>query len=277
MTAGTFTVDGVPLDDPAGRWMVSDETRLSGLAAPRLSDVRVPGRHGSLATAAATYASGSQVIGVIVTDADADGVPRGHQQLLANKGALFALCAPTGRLPTLRYIGDGVRVAAARLAASVDPELADYTTVKLVFPFDLPGVFWRDEEAATLVSELVTVWVAEPLELDGSTGPIVDPVFICEGPLTKVVVADKVTGRTLKWEGALAAGQSVRLDAAEMTAHRLAAPSFDGPGVDVSGGLTEGADPFELTPNSTTLRAGWTLTRTGGAGINYARVRRAFL
>ncbi|MFT4288178.1 hypothetical protein [Nocardioides sp.] len=278
MGMGTYTLDGVPLDDPAGRWMLSDSTLLGPLPAPSLSAVKIPGIHGTVPTPPTTRDAGSHTVGLIVTDNNEAGAATGdHQQMRKNLSALYALATPVGRLPVLRYIPHLAvtpRDARVRLLAAIEPEMADPYTARITLPFDLPEVFWRESVEHTFASEAVAAWEASPDELNGSTGTIADPVFLCTGPMTSCVITDFATGKVLTWNGNVAAGQRLRLEPASMKAYRTVGEQWTG-GTDVSGGLSTGPGGFDLNPNAAG-EIGWTLARTG-AGVTQARVRRAFL
>lgn len=279
---GTYAIDGVQLDDAAGRWVVSEETQLGGLPGSGLTSASVPGRHGVLPLPARVRGPGSRTVGVLVTDNDAAGVPTGdHQQLNANLAALFALAAPLGRLPVLEYFPEGyssaglMRSAPVRLLAEVEPVLHDYLTAEVVLPFDLPGTFWRETTEHTFDSGAVSSWTVVPPGLDGCTGAIVDPLILVQGPLTSVQVTDAASGKSLSWSGVVTAGQWLRLDPENFVAWRTTTETWTG-GVAVSGGLSTGAHGFDLNPDKD-LEVGWTLTRSGGAGVNKLKCRRSFL
>jgi hypothetical protein len=280
MTMGTYSLDGVALDDPAGRWMLSSDTKLSGLPAPGLSAVKIPGVHGTVPIPPSVRDAGGRTIGLLVTDNNAAGQPTGdHQQLDANKARLLAMASPIGRLPVLRHYpvagGPVYREAPVRLLASVDPDMADPYTATLVLPFEIPGVYLRESVEIEAASGSVAAWTVTPAALAGTTGTITNPVFLCAGALTAVTIADAETGRSITWTGNQTAGQWLRIDPAAMAAYRTTAEVWAG-GTDVSGGLSTGPGGFDLNPDAD-LNIGWTLTRTGGSGVNKARARRAFL
>ncbi|MCY4726693.1 hypothetical protein NYO98_10425 [Nocardioides sp. STR2] len=270
---GTYVLDGVALDDPAGRWAVSDKTLLGPLPAPALSAVTIPGVHGSAPVPPTVRGPGSHTVGLIVTDNDAAGKPGGHQQMRANVAALWAIAAPLGRLPDLRYYAapdaPTWRAAAVRLLAAVEPEMHDPYTAEVVLPFDLPGVFWRESNEQTIAVGQGGI-VAE---LDGTTGSITDPVLRFPGPVTDVRATDTATGKTLRWSGNVPAGSFLRIEPATYTARVTTTSAWTG-GADVSGGLSVGPGGFDLNPNAQQRVA---LTITGAPGANQIRARRAFL
>ncbi|WP_345264747.1 hypothetical protein [Nocardioides nanhaiensis] len=236
--------------------------------------------HGTAPLPPTVRAAGSHTVGLIVTDNTEGGVSGGHQQLRANLERLWALAAPLGRLPELRYYPTGdayYRTVAARLLAAVEPEMFDPFTAELVLPFDLPTVFWRDADARENVSTSTSSWsITNAANLAGTTGSITDPVFMVPGPVASVVVTDATTGRSVRWSGAtIPSGSSLRIEPGILAAYRVTGTAWTG-GTDVSGGLSVGPNGFDLNPN-TNQRIGWTLTRTGGAGVNTCRARRAFL
>ncbi len=171
--------------------------------------------------------------------------------------------------------GPVYREAAVRLLASVDPEMSDPYTATLVLPFEIPGVYLTESVEVEAVSPSTSSWTVAPTGLNGTTGSITAPQFLCAGPCTAVTITDTATNKKLMWAGTATAGQWVRLDPAAMTAHRTTSEAWTG-GTDVSGGLSTGPGGFDLNPSSG-LAVGWTLARTGGAGVNKTRLRRAFL
>lgn len=283
---GTYSIDGVPLDDPAGRWVLSQETRLPPIPAPVLTAVAIPGVHGSAPIPPSVRGPGSHTVALIVTDNGPDGRPTGdHQQLRANLATLAALVAPLGRLPVLRYepTTDPAthREARVRLLAQVDAEMPDPYTATVVYPFDIPETFWRDVEPLTFAA-VGSEWEASPWETVGNTGSVTDPIFVIEGDLGGGVrITDIPTGRWVEWAGTIGRNDgSLRLDPANLAAYETVYPNSwtVRPGdVNVSSGLTFGPGGFDLTPTADNHLA-WQVVRFGSdPGNNRVRLRRAYL
>src|SRR5690606_11609434 len=80
-----YTVDGVPLNDPAGRWFVDGGSmELPELAGARAVTVTVPGRHGTIPVAPLELEPTTLGCRLVVTDRTPGGVPGGVRQLQTN-------------------------------------------------------------------------------------------------------------------------------------------------------------------------------------------------
>lgn len=277
---GTYTLDGVALDDPAARWSLSNATLLRPLAAARGVSIKVPGRSGILPVVAGTFEVGAVTLGLTVTDNDDAGVPRGHAQVLANVDILQALVGQRQRMGRLEYTAPEAaftRYADVELVAAVAPALHDNYTVGLVWPFEVPGVYWRDPAEAVLdVASFATQATLTPTELAGSTAPILDPTVLFAGPLSMARITDLTTGSLLEWRGSLTAGQYLRIEADAVAAYVTTAAEWTG-GTDVSGGLSTGPTTFALTPDPVTRVVKFRLDRANGSGLAMVRARRAYL
>jgi hypothetical protein len=283
---GTIAVDGVALDDPAGRWLLTSETRLRPVPAAQAVTVQIPGRHGALPIPSPTWDVGGITLGLLVTDRRPDGSePAAPQdraaQTQGNLDMLRALLGVRYRLLELSWTHpDGtVLIAPGRVLTSIPTDLETLTALTLTVGVEIPGVVWQDVDAVTQASAvagasaITQAWTA----LAGGTAPIEDAVLLAAGPMSRLVVTDVESGSWVRWDGALTDQQAVRIDAGAMTATRVAPGDWDGAGTDVSGGLTVGPGGFQLVPGSVTREVATTLTRLGGDGAVSIRARRSWL
>ena len=254
----TYTVDGVPLDDPADRWFLEAGSRRRSLPAVRATRVSTPGRSGSFFTPNDTFEDGQFGLSVIVTDKDAAGVPGGQTQVEKNIELLTGLLAGTGRLMRVEHrIGlNDVRVAYGRVAAGAEPEprrgLLDRYLLRFVV--EVPGVFWSDGAGPQFMAGAAPTASGTlhlPI-LDGGSAPITDATVRFAGPFNgRVSVADARSGTGLSYQGNVPAGTFVFLNAGTLKAHTSTNKEAWDTGTDVSGGLDyPPAGPLQITPSA---------------------------
>lgn len=193
----TYEVNGIPLDDPEGRWnlLASSETPGSSGVAANLVDL--PGVHGSRAVGAVKRALGRLILTVLV---DGGG---SHSRLRENWNALLNAVSSwrgNGSVP-LVYDDGTVRMRTmAIMNASVTPELLNGGDVyEAVFSFILPDPFWEDDVESRLImrSGVDRVWHA----LSGGSAPVVPTVNVKGSGIRSVVVRCLNCGESGVWRG----------------------------------------------------------------------------
>ncbi|MEV4078947.1 hypothetical protein AB0J43_01470 [Nonomuraea fuscirosea] len=290
-----YTLDGVPLDHPAGCWRLKKGTQRRPLPGARAVRVTVPGRAGELPITGLDHELTSFSLVFTVTGATPSGADGGFAQLETNLEALSALLGVRHRLMSLRYqAGSLVRVADVTVIAASEPELwVGAARARLTAVVEVPSVYWRDETTTTWAGnadadeQVITT-------LAGSTAPIVDSVLRVTGPISSVTVTDVATqgklGLLTPGSNSLAAGERLLLDCAAMRATLVTTDTWDlAAGTDRTGvisvfGPGSASRWLHLTP---AVALGDPFSRTvlvscSGSGVTAAsrleiRARRAFL
>jgi hypothetical protein len=239
------TLDGVQLNDPAGRWQLNADTRLRVPAPAVINDVSIPGMHGVLPALTSTYSPGSAALSFDLEAPD-------YQTLLDYLAALGAAC---GSLRRLRVLADGDYRASVQFISSTELEVTADTFARITFTYSIPTGFWQD---AGSVDVALSGGSQNPTALRGGSAPIVDALWLVSSGTT---VTDDISDTWFRWGGS----GTARINTYRQTA-------FDGGGwsggSNVSGGLVLGPGQFQLSP-------GGSFTVSGGDGT--VRARRAYL
>ncbi|MFI6909647.1 hypothetical protein ACIBKY_50890 [Nonomuraea sp. NPDC050394] len=265
----TYTLDGVPLDHPAGCWRAKVGTKRRPLPGVRAVSLKVPGRSGEIPVHGLDLEATTLPIVVGAYGIRPDGSNGGVEQLETNLEALAAVFGVRHRLMTLTYTtGSIVRVADVTVETTSEIELdpgparARFTAV-----VKIPGVFWRDpipstwEGSANGASQPVTTFA-------GATGPITDALLRITGPAVNPTVVDVATGATIRRPSGLLAGERLLIDCAAMRASKATIDTWD---------LTPGPDVVDVTGDIQATGPGsafrWLhLTPTIGVGDPFSRV-----
>ncbi|SPT53804.1 Uncharacterised protein [Actinomyces bovis] len=257
-----YTIDGQDLDDPQGRWRLTNATSLPTWGAPRLPNVEVPGRIGVLPLPPTSAAPATLVLGLLV---QADDQKRAT--LDQNLRALAALLRPFGRLlrVTHRPAGAPVREATARLSGSVEPKFFPAAVAATVsVSLELPEGVWRDPVPTEMAA-------ADLSKIDGGAMPISDAVILVASPGSPVKITDQGSGGSMTWSGVVPPGKALLLEPALYRASFTAGSWSRSGAVDASSGLSLSAGGFSITPDTSGHHA---VTVTGGTA--QIRARRAY-
>lgn len=252
----TYTVDGVPMDHPAGCWRLLAATQVRPLPGVRAAQVAVPGRPGDLPTTGEDVAATTVGLTLAVRGVDPDGADRGAVGLEHNLRGLYGLFGVRHRLLDLRYTpaaGMPDLCAEAKVVTASEPTAwIGAARARLAIVLSIPGVFWRDPTPA----DWSTSTLGAPVRvstLDGSTAPVLDAIFRVTGPVTGLRITDTTTGSWLAYPGTVAAGRQLRVHCGRMDAHDASAVTWDGAeanatGRVVTGGPGSGFRFLALTP-----------------------------
>ncbi|GAA2895583.1 hypothetical protein [Nonomuraea rubra] len=215
----SYSLDGVPLDHPAGCWRTKKGTQRRPLPGARAVKVSVPGWHGDIPVVGLDLEATTFGLTFKVTSATPSGADGGYEQMERNLEALSALLGTRHRLMKLRYqAGSLVRVADVQITAASEPEVnTGAATARLTAVVEVPGALWRDESESTWAGE--PNQLAQPVTpLAGATGPIVDAVLRFTGPAVQPSIGDVATGGWVLRPGGLLAGERLLIDCGRMQA-----------------------------------------------------------
>lgn len=254
----SYSIDGVPLNDPAGRWFLEAETTRRALPAVRSTSVVTPRRHGEAFVGGDTFEPSRVGLSIIVTDKDAAGVDRGIIQTEENLEYLTAVLLRTDRLFRIeQHTRPGVsRVAYGRVVAGADPVTRDPMLLRrlLQLVVKIPAVFWSDPAGPVVAQGPASpaVGVLPLPALAGGSAPITDAIIRFKGPFNGVVAAsDPASGAGLSWSGTLTATQYVFLNADTLKAHISTSATSWNTGTDATSGLDyPPPGPLVLTPSA---------------------------
>lgn len=259
-----YTIDGVSLNDPKGRWFTERTAKRRGVPARRSRRVVIPGRNGNIFIPDDDYEDGTVAIVLIVQEFDENGIPGGAAQAAINLETVLEIVGQNQRMVNVvENLGTYSRKTQAEISTSIDGSHigSGLKAYRVPILLSVPGSFWKDGAAtpnftAPVVNGSNTVVVDT---LEGSTAPIREGVIRLTGPidsqmavraitrdsnLSTVAVADAV------FNSGLAAGQYLYIDLKTFTARRsTSATAWTTGGTDVTEFLDyEKSGPLQLLP-----------------------------
>lgn len=196
-TYTTYSINGIPLDDPQGRWALESTTKPPGASPTNINLTALPNTHGSLVTNPITQAEGKLFISIALfgnTPAD----------LRINYSTLARALAAWDRKRLVRIEhSDGVvtMVTEGIVSSDLQPMMLGDTAMVLPVTFVMPSPFWEESTNAGVVN--VSGGGTHTLQfLTGGTAPV-EPEIKVTGtqPVTRVVVKCENTGYEGVWEG----------------------------------------------------------------------------
>lgn len=237
-----YTIDGVPLSDPYRRWTVHRETQRRTPVAFRSVDVNVPGVDGNIPI------YGENVEATALTlELNVYGSPAQIEERVNFLRSLLG--RTTGPLIVDRR--DGL-VAAAKPAAISDPVMTD-AYARMSATLSIPAGVWRGNRLTWTHPDPASTAPTPVGLLDGGSRAITDAFLLITGPAVTPVIEDAATGSTVRYTGAVAAGQKLLIDTALWRAAIGSSVSWGSIGMNASSGI-EATGPrsdatlFPLTP-----------------------------
>ena len=221
---GTYFLDGLPLDDPNGRWLLEGTTGIRIIPSRRSTSVELPGRDGVGPSLRSQFTPGSVQISLLVEGAD-------HGDLMNSLELLAGVIGQRQRLlPLVHDYGNGQkRQAMVEVLTDVNPELVTHQDSLVKVICSVPGAFWRDiglsDSVLTLTasnSPVVASGLAE------STAPISDALIRIQGGFSSAYVEDAVTGDRVTINTAVPSSEYVVIDTAAWTAKKVTSDTWTG-------------------------------------------------
>lgn len=207
MTTRTFLVDGMSLDDPAGRWRLEQATRSPSVAVRRRAQLDLPMRDGTIPVLQG-WGTGTVLVSVLVRPTRPDGSAGDVAQLEDNRRALVALLAQAG---TVGFSTDttvrSVQVADVAISDPVDHGRQGMI-IQATFTVQ---PFWAEGTTPVVSAPAFAVPQIVFPEFAGCTGTLQDAVIRLTGPFGRMALACAGTGLIV---GALPAGQCRYVDLA---------------------------------------------------------------
>jgi hypothetical protein len=239
--AGSYTLDGIPMQDAGGRWWLDVNTGVRAMPAARIGAYSAPGQDGERTNLNSTLEQGKLGLSFVVKGAD-------HAAMMANYELLTGILSQRGRLlPLVHDYGNGqTRVAMIQLSATSDPDMINASTLRFKVIASIPDGVWRDAAlAADFSAPLTTTTTTQTVTpLAGTTGPIDDALIRIKGAISTATVTDPVTGDQISFNAALLATEYVIIDCANWTARKVTSNTWTGgTNVDSSFSSTRGSGP----------------------------------
>ncbi|MGO3179495.1 MAG: hypothetical protein ACTIJR_08015 [Brevibacterium linens] len=196
-----YTIDGVPLSDPLGRWRVHRNSQRRTPVAFRSVDVNVPGMDGNIPI------YGEQIEATaLALELNVYGTPA---QIEERSQFLRALI---GRTTGPLMVGKrGGPTAEAKPVSISDPVMTDHYA-RLAVTLSIPSGVWRGPAETWTHPDPTSTDAQDVDTLGGSSRPITDVLILITGPATTPTVTDVATGSTVRHTGQVPAGQKLLID-----------------------------------------------------------------
>lgn len=257
--ASEYYLNGVPLDDPAGRWFVTSETLLPTLGSPRNISTVVPLRSGVMPLAPVAVEPFQVTVKMVVQDSG-----QGRGGLDRNWWALIRSVRQLGRLLKMQHRPPGgtAKEALVRLSSSVEPSFHYFENmIETTLVFEGVEGFWRDEYESE--ADLKNLGL-----MAGSALPINDAVIDIETPSRIMKITDVASGLSLSWTGVIPPDTyHMVINCYDYTVH-LGSTWWAATGPDVGADLSVPPGGWSFTPDA----LGNFRVRTEGVNAN-ARVK----
>ena len=192
MARNTFTLDGVPLTDSAGRWFPERGTGLRIIPGKRMANISYPGWDGDAFMRGATLTPGGVMVKMYVEGND-------HQDFMQNLEFIIGLFMQRHKLLDLVHhynvAGTANRVAKVKFIAGTAPKMITPTQAIVEFIGEIPDGIWRGDTLITTTVATITnnTVYANVTGFAGSTAPMGDMLIRFEGAFTNVTIGDAGT------------------------------------------------------------------------------------
>lgn len=232
MARNTFTLDGVPLTDPALRWFVEKGTGFRIIPAKRSASISYPGVDGDTFLPGSSYTPGGIAIRMYIEGYD-------HADFMHNVEFITGLFMQRHKLLELRQDYDEAglegRVALVKFTQNAEIEWNDTRSGIIEFRAEVPGVFWRSVEVITQLIEPITVnpvtqWM---VDFNGGNAPITDAIILIDGGFTNLLITDYATQNRLNITYDLPSDEFIIIDTKLWRAERLLGGGWFGSGANI--------------------------------------------
>lgn len=250
MARNDYTLDGVMLTDPAGRWFPERSTGIRVIPARRSTNLQYPGVDGERFIPGASFEPGMVMIRLYIEGAT-------HEQFMANYEFITGILAQRHKTLELvhQYDAAGLvtRHAQVTFPDSSEPALDGPLRAMLDLNGSVAGAFWRSKLSTDSTTPAVTtVGTNRTLaELAGGNAPIMDALIRVKGAFSTLAVEDPVSGSRLTFNAALTATEYIIVDTQNWTARKVTTDTWTG-GAEVDVQVTSNrgrGSMFELAPS----------------------------
>lgn len=178
-TRNFYTLDGIPLHDPQGRWTLAEGAQIRSVPARRNDEHVIPGLDGVVSNLSPTFEPGALSFGIHILKGNT------HDEAMRILDFWNGVIAQRHRLLPLDHTYDGsTKRAEIQIVASSETSNTFMRAITINIVATIPGAFWRDVSPS--VSRF-DVNATNRLEgVSGGTGPIDDAIIKVYGPFTSV-------------------------------------------------------------------------------------------
>lgn len=212
----SYTLDGIALDDPSGRFWLDNQTGVRVLPARRSANAVLPGRDGALTALTPTFEPGAVLLSIVVRGAT-------YEAFYKNLEFLYGVLAQRGRLLVLAHdIGTETRYLDVQIVSSSEPETLNPRAARVRVIASAPTPFWRNgttvDSSLPLTASTVTGTLTAHAD---TTATIPDAQFRIKGAISGATITDPKSGDFITYGAALTATEYVIFDATDWTARKV--------------------------------------------------------
>jgi hypothetical protein len=229
MARNTYTLDGIPLTDAAGRWFLERDSGLRLIPAKRSTSLSYPGLDGESFVKGSTFLPGGVRIVMHVEGTD-------HADFMANVEYINNLFLQRHKLLELRhdYNVSGSISRHAFVKFISNSEIQTYgqgmKAGTIEYIATVPGVFWRSITQTTQALPAVTTTptTVTVTNLTGGNAPVEDSLIRVKGAFTTLTLVDVTTGDQLLINTPLAATEYIIIDPILWTGRKVTSDTWSG-------------------------------------------------
>lgn len=206
-TRNYYTLDGIPLHDPLGRWTLAEGSQIRSVPARRNTEHSIPGVDGVITNLSPTYEPGAISFGIHILKG------RSHDEAMEVLDFWNGVLGQRNRLIPLDHTYNGTtKRAEIQIVASTETSQTFMRALTIEVVASIPGVFWRDISPS--ISRFDANGVSRLDNFSGGTGPINDPIIKLVGPFTSVRLTTSADpNNILLVDQAASASQEIVVDA----------------------------------------------------------------
>lgn len=238
MARNTYTLDGIPLTDPDGRWFLEKSSGLRVIPAKRMPNISYPGADGDAFTAGASFLPGGVRVSMYVEGGD-------HEEFMYRVEYLNALFLQRHKLLELRHDYDEdanvSRVAKVKFTSGTDIQTLGLGVKQGIITYmaEIPGVFWRSTQEFEVTTEAYpTAWTTNLIpSLYEGNAPVADALIRVKGQFASMELEDYTTRSKLTINTPLTDNEYILIDPINWSAKKQDAATWDmtyGTNVDMS-------------------------------------------
>lgn len=225
MSRNDYTLDGVALFDPAGRWFPERSTGIRVYPARRSTNLMYPGVDGEVFNPGARFESGSVSINLYIEGST-------HEEMMENIEFINGVIGQRHKALDLihHYSTSQDRHAKVEFMESYEPKLYSPLKALLQLRASVLNTFWRSPVASDTTSGAIGtgLGVTDLINLSGGNAPVSDALIRVKGAFSELVLVDPVSGSTLQIKTPLTATQYIIIDTANWTARKVTTNTWEG-------------------------------------------------
>lgn len=223
MARNDYTLDGVPLRDPEGRWFAERlGTSIRGIPSRVSNNLTYPGVDGELFNPGAEFEAGIVPLRLYIEGAT-------HEQFMENYEFIVGVVAQRHKaLELIHHYGSDEssdRVALVEFPDSSEPQLDGPLRAQIDLNARVIGSFWRSTAPTDFTTNRESSFVTS---LSGGNAPVIDALIRVKGGFGDMTITDPVSGSQLRIRALLGENEYIIIDPLAWTARKVTTDTWEG-------------------------------------------------